>query len=54
MTGKRGRRSYSKAFKRRFVAETFEPNASVAAVACQSQLNKGQFPVLTSGIWVEI
>ena len=39
MTGKRGRRSYSKAFKRRVVAETLEPNASVAAVARRHGLN---------------
>ena len=31
--GKRKRRSYSKAFKRRVVAETLEPGASVASVA---------------------
>ena len=31
--GKRKRRSYSKAFKRRVVAETLEAGASVAAVA---------------------
>jgi len=37
--GKRKRRSYSKAFKRRVVAETLEPGASVAAVARQHGLN---------------
>ena len=33
------RRSYSKAFKRRVVAETLEPGASVAAVARLHGLN---------------
>ena len=33
------RRSYSKAFKRRVVAETLEPGASVAAVARRHDLN---------------
>ena len=33
------RRSYSKAFKRRVVAETLEPGASVAAVARRHGLN---------------
>ena len=37
--GKRKRRSYSKAFKRRVVAETLEPGASVAAVARRHGLN---------------
>ena len=37
--GKRKRRSYAKAFKRRVVAETLEPGASVAAVARQHGLN---------------
>lgn len=37
--GKRKRRSYSKAFKRRVVAETLEPGASVAAVARRHDLN---------------
>ncbi len=37
--GKRKRRSYSKAFKRRVVAESLEPGASVAAVARQHGLN---------------
>ena len=37
--GKRKRRSYSKAFKRRVVAETLEPVASVAEVARQHGLN---------------
>ena len=36
---KRKRRSYSKAFKRRVVAETLEPGASVAAVARWHGLN---------------
>jgi len=38
-TGRGKRRSYSKAFKRRVVAETLEPGASVAAVARQHGLN---------------
>lgn len=33
MADKRVRRSYTKAFRRRVVAETFEPGASVAAIA---------------------
>ena len=33
------RRSYSKAFKRRVVAETLEPGASVASVARHHELN---------------
>lgn len=33
------RRSYSRAFKRRVVAETLEPGASVAAVARRHDLN---------------
>ena len=37
--GKRRRRSYSKSFKRRVVAETLEPGASVAAVARRHGLN---------------
>ncbi|MGF1630615.1 MAG: transposase [Kiloniellaceae bacterium] len=37
--GKRRRRNYSKAFKRRVVAETLEPGASVAAVAHRHGLN---------------
>ena len=37
--GKRRRRSYSKAFKRRVVAETLEPGASVAGVARRHDLN---------------
>ncbi len=37
--GKRKRRSYSKAFKRRVVAETLEPGASVAEVASRHGLN---------------
>ncbi len=37
--GKRKRRSYAKAFKRRVVAETLEPGASVAAVARRHGLN---------------
>ena len=37
--GKRKRRSYSKAFKRRIVAETLEPDASVAEVARRHGLN---------------
>lgn len=37
--GKRKRRSYSKAFKRRVVAETLEPGASVAFVARHHGLN---------------
>ena len=37
--GKRKRRSYSKSFKRRVVAETLEPGASVAAVARRHGLN---------------
>jgi transposase len=37
--GKRRRRSYSKAFKRRVVAETLEPGASVAEVARRHGLN---------------
>ena len=37
--GKRRRRSYSKAFKRRVVAETLEPDASVAEVARRHGLN---------------
>ena len=37
--GKRRRRSYSKAFKRRVVGETLEPGASVAAVARRHGLN---------------
>lgn len=37
--GKRKRRSYSKAFKRRVVAETLVPGASVAAVARGHDLN---------------
>ena len=37
--GKRKRRSYSKAFKRRVVAETLKPNASVAEVARRHGLN---------------
>lgn len=36
---KRERRSYSKAFKRRVVAEALEPGASVAAVARRHGLN---------------
>jgi len=36
---RRKRRSYSKAFKRRVVAETLEPGASVAAVARRHGLN---------------
>lgn len=36
---RRKRRSYSKAFKRRVVAETLEPDASVAAVARRHGLN---------------
>jgi transposase len=36
---KRKRRSYSKAFKRRVVAETLEPGASVAEVARRHGLN---------------
>ena len=37
--GKRKRRSYAKAFKRRVVAETLEPGASVAEVARRHGLN---------------
>ena len=37
--GKRKRRSYSKAYKRRVVAETLEPGASVAEVARRHGLN---------------
>ena len=37
--GKRRRRSYSKAFKCRVVAETLEPGASVAEVARRHGLN---------------
>ena len=37
--GKRRRRSYAKAFKRRVVAETLEPDASVAEVARRHGLN---------------
>ena len=37
--GKHNRRSYSKAFKRRVVAETLEPGASVAFVARDHGLN---------------
>ena len=37
--GKRKRRSYSTAFKRRVVAETLEPGASVASVARRHGLN---------------
>lgn len=37
--GRRKRRSYSTAFKRRVVAETMEPGASVAEVARQHGLN---------------
>jgi transposase len=37
--GKRKRRSYSTAFKRRVVSETFEPGASVATVARRHDLN---------------
>lgn len=37
--GKRKRRSYSTAFKRRVVAETLEPGASVSAVARRHSLN---------------
>ena len=37
--GKRKRRSYSTAFKRRVVAETMEPGASVSAVARRHSLN---------------
>lgn len=37
--GKRRRRSYSTAFKRRVVVETLEPGASVAAVARRHGLN---------------
>ena len=37
--GKRKRRSYSTAFKRRVVAETLEPGASVAAIARRHGLN---------------
>lgn len=37
--GRRKRRSYSTAFKRRVVAETMEPGASVADVARQHGLN---------------
>jgi len=36
---KRKRRSYSKAFKRRVVAETLDPGASVASVARHHGLN---------------
>ena len=36
---RRKRRSYSKAFKRRVVAETLEPGASVAAVSRRHGLN---------------
>ena len=36
---KRRRQNYSKAFKRRVVAETLEPGASVAAVARRHGLN---------------
>lgn len=39
MTDKRVRRSYTKAFRRRVVAETFEPGASVAAVARAHGIN---------------
>ena len=39
MPDKRRRRSYSKAFKRRVVRETFEPGASVAGVARSHGLN---------------
>jgi len=41
--GESKRRSYSKAFKRRIVAETLEPGASVAAVARQHGLNANMF-----------
>ncbi len=37
--GKRKRQSYSKSFKRRVVAETLEPGASVSAVAREHGLN---------------
>ena len=37
--GRGKRRSYSKAFKRRVVAETLEPGASVASVARHHELN---------------
>ncbi len=37
--GSSKRRSYSKAFKRRVVAETLEPGASVASVARHHELN---------------
>ncbi|WP_193371632.1 IS66-like element accessory protein TnpA [Pelagibius marinus] len=37
--GKRKRRSYSTAFKRRVVSETLEPGVSVAAVARRHDLN---------------
>ena len=39
MADKRVRRSYTKAFRRRVVAETFEPGASVAAVAREHGVN---------------
>lgn len=39
MADKRVRRSYTKAFRRRVVAETFEPGASVAAVAREHGIN---------------
>ena len=39
MAVKRARRSYTKAFRRRVVAETFEPGASVAAVARAHGIN---------------
>ena len=39
MSDKRVRRSYTKAFRRRVVAETFEPGASVAGVARAHGIN---------------
>ncbi len=39
MADKRVRRSYTKAFRRRVVAVTFEPGASVAAVAREHGIN---------------
>lgn len=39
MADKRERRSYTKAFRRRVVAEIFEPGASVAAVAREHGIN---------------
>ncbi len=39
MADKRVRRSYTKSFRRRIVAETFEPGASVAAVAREHGIN---------------